>query len=807
MSACYDDCFEAIQALAGWYKEHQRDRNEATTRVDLIDRLLFDCLGWSREDAEEEAPHGETFADYVLSAPRRILILEAKREGLSFEIPAEKDRIVYSIPGLCAGNAELKKALDQVGGYCRERGIEFGAVSNGIQFVVFIATRTDMSPMKGKALVFPSLDFMVSHFVNFWDALSKPAIANGRIRASLGAEAVPDVPAKLSARLSNYPGVKARNPFQTDLQIMSELVLEDLSRSPNLEELFLKECYCESGALSQYALTSKEILTTRYSAMFDNSKSAPTAVPVRDKHSINPELLAKSLSNRPILLIGDVGAGKSMFTRHLIKIEAASVISKAVSFYIDLGSQATLTSDLKLFIIDELIRQLRAEYKIDVYERNFVRGTYSLDLKDFGKGIYSDYRTTNPTVYISKELEFLENLISNKEMHLKRSLDHISKGRNQQIIFFLDNCDQRDEGTQQAAFLIAQELASQWPAMVFIALRPETFYYSQRHGTLSGYHAKAFTIAPPRVDKVLSKRLAFALKITSGAIPLSIFNEKQVGMKLAKLDEILRIFIASLQDNHKLVDLVDNLSGGNVRLALDLVRNFFGSGHVNTEKMLEISSREGSYTVPVHEFLRAVIFGDSNYFDPERSIVANLFDVSRPDLREHFLLPLLVALTESAGLKAGTDGFVEHHVIYEALQGIGFLPSQIDQGMFRALSKKLIEGAGRSHLSGDQPLPKAFRVTTSGLYHVKHLCSDFVYLDAVCVDTPLLNDTTRTLLKDVQNIAARIDRAELFVKYLDESWKFAKIQTTLFDWNEHSASFRNEVVRIRQRLNQQGNAH
>ena len=124
----------------------------------------------------------------------------------------------------------------------------------------------------------------------------------------LAQSAIPDIPPKLSARLSSYPGVKSRNPFQTDLQIMSELVLEDLSRAPELEDIFLKECYCESGALSQYALTSKEILSTRYSALFD-STPAPTAVPVRDKRSVNPELLAHSLSNRPILLIGDVGAG------------------------------------------------------------------------------------------------------------------------------------------------------------------------------------------------------------------------------------------------------------------------------------------------------------------------------------------------------------------------------------------------------------------------------------------------------------------------------------------------------------------
>ena len=96
MANNYDEGHEAIKALLNWYEANPRNRNEATTRVDLIDRLLFECLGWSREDSEEEAPHGETYADYVLSAPRKLLILEAKKEGIYFEIPTS--RIQLSIP-------------------------------------------------------------------------------------------------------------------------------------------------------------------------------------------------------------------------------------------------------------------------------------------------------------------------------------------------------------------------------------------------------------------------------------------------------------------------------------------------------------------------------------------------------------------------------------------------------------------------------------------------------------------------------------------------------------------------------------
>jgi hypothetical protein len=57
-----------------------------------------------------------------------------------------------------------------------------------------------------------------------------------------------------------------------------------------------------------------------------------------------------------------------------------------------------------------------------------------------------------------------------------------------------------------------------------VALRPETFYRSLKIGALSGYHPKAFTISPPRIDRVIEKRLRFALRLTSGEIPIELLT-------------------------------------------------------------------------------------------------------------------------------------------------------------------------------------------------------------------------------------------------------------------------------------------
>jgi hypothetical protein len=137
-----------------------------------------------RNDCIAEESHAGEYADYTFLAPRRILVVEAKHEGNYFELPAGINRIEYSIPSLIM-DPNLAKALDQVAEYCQKRGIIFGAVAHGHQMVAFIATHQDSSPLEGRALVFPSINFMLMNFQELWNALSKPEIQDRSLESRL----------------------------------------------------------------------------------------------------------------------------------------------------------------------------------------------------------------------------------------------------------------------------------------------------------------------------------------------------------------------------------------------------------------------------------------------------------------------------------------------------------------------------------------------------------------------------------------------------------------------------------------------
>ncbi len=718
----------ALISLAEWSVENRvRDRNEASTRFHLIDRLITDVLGWRQEDVRVEVREEAGVSDYELGRDGRQLLIEAKREGAAFTLPAGFEQAEAALNTLSELEPSVREAINQALLYCLERGIPLAVVSNGHQWIGFLASRTDgVAPRSGRAVVFSSLDDMRSRFADFWDMFSRPGVAARRLVARLQRPTVAPPPEKLSSRLLDYPGYKNRNPLAAELQILGGMFLEDIMRRPEVEPEFLRECYYSSGALSQYSLVSRHILEARHSLFFERETGTSVAV-ARDKKGVSQELLADvaaaALGQRPIILVGDVGVGKTIFVRHLIHVDAVNSLKDAFVLYVDFGNEPALAEDLKKYVLEEFARQLREVFGVDVFEDGFVRNVYQGEISRFRRGIASVLYETRPDVYQEKEVEFLENKINDLDAHLRASLEVLLKERKRQTVIFLDNIDQRPTQFQEEVFLISQALAATWPCTCFVALRPETFHRSKSEGSLTGYQPRVFTIPPPRVDRVIQQRIKFSRSQlqTTGRLPSF---PAQFTLDSPRLDQYIEVLERAFLDNDALIELVENMSGGNVRRALDFVVSFVGSGHVDAQKILDILERSHRYVLPLHEFLRAVMFGEHVHYDPTDSPIGNLFDIASPDGREHFLLPILLSFGERAGkLKAETseEGFVPIGNYFAVAQDLGFQPLQVEYAISRGRAKKMFDVFPRFTLEDwgvDREPPTHVRVTSVGAYSV-----------------------------------------------------------------------------------------
>ncbi|WP_133116384.1 hypothetical protein [Amycolatopsis antarctica] len=784
----YERAKLAIGTLATEAERHL-DLNEATTRLRLIDRLLFDTLDWAPEDITTEQYESGDYLDYVLGRPERLAVIEAKRTGRHFELPVgvEKERYV-DVKTIYDYNHSNKAALEQVVRYCQTGGISLAVLCNGHQLIAFLGSRGDGTPpLSGRALVFASLVDMERDFSLFWDCLSREGVAAGTLRlqfARRGQLAPP--PERLSARIGNYPGFRYRSELETDVRILADLFLQDLVQEDEVSDEFLEECYCTSGALSQYALVSKEILRSRYAEVHKVAAVDNVAKGKKKEARLTGDLLSAALTRRPLVLLGDVGVGKTIFLKHFIRIEAADVLKKSIVFYVDLLRQSSLLDDVRQYLVDSMISSLEAQAEVDIFEGPFVRAVYNKEVNQFKKSLYGGLRETNPSEYARFELDMLSKLQADGLGHLRRSLEHLRGSRGTEFVLVLDNIDHHELEFQERLFVIGQSLSETWPLAVFMSLRPDTFYTSKKRGSLTAYQPRVFTVEPPRTDLVILKRLDFARtqlhrtgRLDSFPTGLTIDSDN--------LLVYLNVLVEAFKNNNQLKELVDNLSSGNVRQALDFVSRFVGSGYVSTARILEVHDRGGLYTLPIHEFIRSILYGEYSHYDPRSSAVCNILDITSSDGREHFTLPIILAACQARG-ESSQNGYVDERNVYEHLQGLGYAVGQIEAQIQRGVDWKLLD------VSRDDPGMRSVRVTAAGGYMHQRMLTFFAYIDGMIVDTPIVDPAVRRDVGDVQSINDRLDRADIFRRYLDSQWKFDEAATT-FSWPDVSAKLARDMER------------
>jgi hypothetical protein len=171
-----------------------------------------------------------------------------------------------------------------------------------------------------------------------------------------------------------------------------------------------------------------------------------------------------------------------------------------------------------------------------------------------------------------------------------------------------------------------------------------------------------------------------------------------------------------------------------------------------------------------------------------------LFSLLTQDGREHFILPLVLAEVDRQGGEGQSEGYIPSASVYSYAQKIGYAPSQLEWALERAVGNHLLEA--RSNADGSDI---RYRLTSIGAYIVWRLPSMFAYLDAVVVDTPILDDGYRNKILDAHTIDERLNRAELFRIYLDRQWQLCPPDQH-FDWTSMSEALHDDIRTVGKRF-------
>lgn len=785
-----DEGTEALKRLLQDVGADPKDRNEATTRFQIIDRLLVECLGYPRLSVKCEPYIEGDYADYMVGQPV-LAIWEAKREGITFEIPKRLGRsTVQRLASLAKVSKDSEAAIIQVNNYCLKRGCSVAVATNGHQIIAFVPSDLSLG-MTGNAFVIYDLDHLQDSFGRAWQLLSYPALLSHSLGDFLERSAMSRPPEKLSSYVPRYPRAKERTDLQSSLNTIADLLLLNIEKQEELEQSFYKECYVESGGLSQNSTISKSILAARYASLFDEDVDAPDAIPVRaskNKDLFTPELLAEAISSKPIILVGDVGVGKTSFIKHLKYVSAYDEFRRAIYVYVDLAFRGALQDSLRDLVLNSVENTLLNEEEIDIFSDDFVRRVYKKELIRFERSPEGRIKETLPDRYLASEISHLGSLMSNRAEHIKKSVQYLSLEKRKQLIIAIDNADKRSSEVQQDAFIIAQNIASEWKAAVFVSMRPSTYYTSKRAGALSAYQSRVFTISPPRIDQVLSKRLKYALDIAQGKRQLE--QIQHVRLNLASIVAILRVIMASITASDDVQRFLENITAGNVRAVIELLAEIIGSPNIDTEGAIRAVATDQEYFIPIHDFWKVALKGEFEYFDPTKARAVNVYSVYTNDKFEHFLAPLILAFLSAEGSHRASEGFVDTVILVTEIQSLGFNIKQCEGAIRHLVNDNLIETSLRVSFEEDDAglygsLPERVRINSVGAYYLDYWIATFSYLDAMAVDMQIFDPVFKgDIVPDIRSVKLedRVIRALKVRDYLSSVWVEMGLNVHYFSW-------------------------
>jgi hypothetical protein len=114
------------------------------------------------------------------------------------------------------------------------------------------------------------------------------------------------------------------------------------------------------------------------------------------------------------------------------------------------------------------------------------------------------------------------------------------------------------------------------------------------------------------------------------------------------------------------------------------------------------------------------------------------------------------------------------------------------------IRKNLVETSAKGTTYENLILPLAIRINSIGAYHLSNLVTAFEYFDGVIVDTPIFDESVRANIQDVPIIVQRLNRAKLFLTYLDQIWEefFDKKENVYLDWGAISSQLKREFAII-----------
>jgi len=803
----YDDAYEQFLSFEKDYQVYQDSNlSETDTRSKLLDKILIDILGWKEFDIEREGYVRVGYFDYELKTSNFKFVVEAKKNLVKFNLPERGNEI--KLKTINASNADVVKQIRE---YLFEKGLSYGIITNGTQFIIgkFYAENWQ----EEKCYIFKDFNDIKKNFHKFYDLLAKESISNyGKIKITkdvvVGKTIIRDFP------LARKNDELVRNQLSNQLIPIINSVFEEIYNTDELEGVkSLKECYVLNEDVKKYNSELGSIFS-------DEPPTFDTRIlPVQNTNSTHEQLKNQIFGNNlpdPIILIGTAGAGKTTFIKYFSEIVLSPKNKKnRPVIYLDFRrSTSQIIRDTR-HIYSEIISQMEDSYSdLNLAKINVLKVIYKSDIDKKKNGVWA-YALSDVDKIEELISAFIESKMTDSLIHLQKISDYLLNVCGKRICVIFDNADQLDDSDQKDVFLLGNAINRDLKALVVISLREGYFYKWRNKPPFNAYQSIVYHITAPPYSEVLKKRINYVVRNFQFEETKIIGGNKTVQFERGSLKKLFDNLYDTLFNsrNAEILDFLEQTSYPNTRQGLEIFKNFLLSGHSKISEYMSFSYGTGGGTgIPIWEFFKSIALDSNFYYEVAKSSILNLFSPSSSNSNHFTKIRILNLLYCSSLKRTKKIEFIEIDYISELFLKAGYSKDIILEEIQILFDYNLVSTSEYSEdieevteITG----VSAITITPIGVYYLKK----FIYIDLVLQDTPIYSKSFFNELTAVfpdsdehgnRDLKRRKSTAEIFINYLEEQEKLDLEFSKNFDDDEIifdvvaeiRASFNSESERI-----------
>lgn len=803
--------------------------SEEDAKIQIINRILNECLGWAFTDFKAETHHDNGYSDYILvDNEKPVLLIEAKRIGVFKVNTANADEVRY----LKISGSSLKDAMngiDQAASYSLANGIPITVLTDGITWIIF-KTFTPGENFKSKqAIVFPSLEAVISDFSRFFELLSNQQFCKKTYNSIF--DEIHHKRLLLTQKLiapieEGDIKISQKSDIAFDLDRVFSNFFSRLTGDD--DEDLLIECFVETRE-SRIADFSLEKMTTCVLGNItpaDKNVDNELVTLIKSNVEVEDEVESTSSeSGQTIFIVGPTGAGKSTFLdRFFRKTLPNSIRRRCVLVRVNC-LDATGREDTALeWVTESLISSLEKEvYTEGSPTWDELLGLYHSEYIRRSRGVDAQLYMRDKPAFKEKFGEFLDEKVeSDREGYLKRILTDVVRSRKRLPIILIDNTDEFSSDYKQKLFQFTQALRRHANHCLAIFPVTDKSAWSFSKTDIFGiYKSQSFFLPTPSPREVLRKRIDFIKQKLSEESNNKkrkgdYFIGKGIKISIENLDGFAQVLENIFVDNDYTSKTIGELTNYNIRRTLVLSQRVITSSVLKIEDLIKSYLTGGLLSTNFSKFIDALMKGDYEvYKQGDNHEVYPVFQVDHEVKQSPLLKLRILVLLDSIhnSSRSVDEKHLEMQSIVDYFDSIGCAEAAVDKAIISLLEAGLIEPYDTSNIGLSNNLKLA--ISYRGMAHLRLASHNKIFFYQMALTTAITdkdaaykistiyksNDSLENKLKNIMGVfleyLIREDSHHISVESELEKYNCQKeLLTNLNKFTDESCLNDNDLVAI-----------